>query len=85
MTHDGADAPLGVATSTKVLVAAVTIVANLLGAGILTGLAGWVLPLRTLVVDDVDALRAHLTLFFSYAPAAALLAVGLKVSNSKIY
>jgi adenylate cyclase len=67
-----AEAPSDVAFRTKAVVGALIVVANVLGAGILVGLAGWVLPFRVLVADEAEALRVNLVLFAVYAPLGAL-------------
>ena len=66
-----AEAPDDVAFRTKALVGALIVVANLVGALLLVGLAGWVLPFRVLVADQADALRLNLLLFAVYAPLGA--------------
>ncbi|MEJ2871836.1 adenylate/guanylate cyclase domain-containing protein [Actinomycetospora sp. OC33-EN08] len=78
MTGAGAheEAPHQVAWATKVLVGALVVVSNVLGAAILVGLAAWVLPFRALVDDETSALRANLVLLGLYAPLAGLAAFG---------
>jgi adenylate cyclase len=61
-----------VAFRTKTVVGALILVANVVGAGILVGLAGWVLPFRALVADEAEALRVNLVLLAVYAPLGAL-------------
>jgi adenylate cyclase len=68
------EAPHQVAWSTKVWVGALIVISNVVGAAILVGLAGWVLPFRALVADETTALRANLVLLAVYAPAAGLAA-----------
>ncbi|MCD2193824.1 adenylate/guanylate cyclase domain-containing protein [Actinomycetospora endophytica] len=70
------EAPRDVAFRTKAVVGALIVVANVVGAGILVGLAGWVLPFRALVADEAEALRVNLILFGVYAPLGALVAFG---------
>jgi adenylate cyclase len=69
----GAEAPRDVAFRTKAIAGALIVVANLLGAGLLVGLAAWVLPFRVLVADQADALRVNLVLFGVYAPLGAVM------------
>ena len=69
---EAAEAPSDVAFRTKAVVGALIVVANVVGAGLLVGLAGWVLPFRALVVDEAEALRVNLVLFAVYAPLGAL-------------
>ncbi|MDL5154335.1 adenylate/guanylate cyclase domain-containing protein [Actinomycetospora termitidis] len=78
MTGAGAheEAPHQVAFATKVLVGALVVVSNVLGAAILVGLAGWVFPFRALVADETIALRENLVLLAVYAPLAGLVAFG---------
>ncbi len=71
---EGAEAPSDVALRTKAIVGALIVVANLVGAGLLVGLAGWVLPFRALVADEAEALQVNLLLFAVYAPVGAAMA-----------
>jgi adenylate cyclase len=66
------EAPHAVAFRTKAIAGALIVMANLVGAGLLVGLAGWVLPFRVLVPDQADALRVNLVLFAVYAPLGAV-------------
>jgi adenylate cyclase len=68
-----AEAPSDVAFRTKAIAGALIVVANLVGAGLLLGLAGWVLPFRVLVPDQADALNVNLVLFAVYAPIGAIM------------
>jgi adenylate cyclase len=69
-----AEATRDVAFRTKAVAGALIVVANIAGAGILVGLACWVLPFRALVVDEAGALRVNLVLFAVYAPTGAAMA-----------
>ncbi|HEY2193248.1 MAG TPA: adenylate/guanylate cyclase domain-containing protein [Actinomycetospora sp.] len=69
-----AEAPSDVAFRTKAIVGALIVASNLVGAGLLVGLAGWVLPFRALVADEAEALRVNLILFAVYAPVGAAMA-----------
>jgi adenylate cyclase len=84
--HDGqaAEAPSDVAFRTKAIAGALIVVSNLVGAGLLVGLAGWVLPFRVLVADQADALRANLVLFGVYAPLGAAMAFAVGWSWMRI-
>lgn len=66
--------PGDVALRTKATVGALILLANVAGAGLLVGLAGWVLPLRALVADETAALRVNLILLAVYAPLGAFVA-----------
>ena len=79
-----AEAPSDVAYRTKAVVGALIVVANLVGAGLLVGLAGWVLPFRVLVADQADALRVNLLLFGVYAPLGAAMAFAVGWSWMRI-
>lgn len=79
-----AEAPSDVAFRTKAVVGALIVVANLVGAGLLVGLAGWVLPFRVLVADQADALRVNLLLFGVYAPLGAAMAFAIGWSWMRI-
>ena len=79
-----AEAPRDVAFRTKAIVGALIVVANLVGAGLLLGLAGWVLPFRALVADQADALRVNVVLFGVYAPLGAAMAFAVGWSWMRI-
>ncbi|WP_433801345.1 adenylate/guanylate cyclase domain-containing protein [Actinomycetospora sp. CA-084318] len=74
MSDGTREAPHQVAWSTKVLVGALIVISNVVGAAILVGLAGWVLPFRALVTDETAALRTNLVLLGVYAPVAGMAA-----------
>jgi adenylate cyclase len=78
------EAPRDVAFRTKAIVGALIVVANLVGAGLLLGLAGWVLPFRALVADQTDALRVNVVLFGVYAPLGAAMAFAVGWSWMRI-
>jgi adenylate cyclase len=61
--------------STKALVGAQVVVSNIVGAAIVLGLAGWLLPTQSLVPDIDDALRRNLWAFGIYLLLAGI--VGL--------
>jgi adenylate cyclase len=67
--------PGDVTTTTKLRVAALVAISNVLGAGVLAGLGGWVLPLRALVADESAMVHRNLVTFLAYAPVAGLGAV----------
>ncbi len=69
-----AGTPSDVAFRTKVIAGGLIVVSNLVGAVLLVGLAGWVLPFRALVSDETEALRVNLILFAVYAPVGAVMA-----------
>ncbi|WP_018332962.1 adenylate/guanylate cyclase domain-containing protein [Actinomycetospora chiangmaiensis] len=74
MPDETSETPHQVALSTKVLVGALIVVSNVVGAAILVGLGAWVLPFRALVSDETAALRTNLLLLGGYAPLAGLAA-----------
>jgi adenylate cyclase len=79
-----AEAPRDVAFRTKAIAGVLIVVANLVGAGLLVGLAAWVLPFRVLVADQADALSVNLVLFGVYAPLGAVMAFAVGWSWMRI-
>ena len=63
-----------VALSTKVIVGAIIVISNVVGATLLVGLAVYVLPFGALVDDASRAIRVNLVLLAVYAPLAGLAA-----------
>ncbi|MFC5065290.1 adenylate/guanylate cyclase domain-containing protein [Actinomycetospora atypica] len=68
------EAPHTVAMSTKVIVGAIIVISNVVGAALLVGLAVYVLPFDALVTDVSGAITVNLVLLGVYAPLAGLAA-----------
>ena len=68
------EAPHLVALSTKVIVGAIIVISNVVGAALLVGLAVYVLPFDALVSDVSGAITVNLVLLGVYAPLAGLAA-----------